>query len=107
MEDVRVYGDFHRISPEIYEKLKGSIPFEQVDYDGDVLRLDHEGVYLDIEDFLAVVADLLPEEGYGAVEYIDQVEWLVTRYTISPGKVDQKVIHVDNVVDAHQREYGL
>lgn len=107
MEDVRVYGDFHRITPEIYEQLKNTMPFEDVEYDGDVLRVDHEGHYLIIDDFIEAVANLLPEGGYGHVEYIDQLDWVVTRYTITPGKIEEKVVPVDNVVDAHQKEHGL
>ncbi|WFS63559.1 hypothetical protein LF599_05175 [Pseudodesulfovibrio thermohalotolerans] len=107
MEDVRVYGDFHRISPEIFEKIKDLIPFEQVDYNGDVLRVDHEGHYILIDDFIEAVRDNLPENGYGHVEFIDQLEWTVTRYTIKPGKIEEKLVHVDNVLDAHQRDHGL
>jgi len=107
MDDVRVYGDFHRITPEIYEKLKDSIPFDQVEYDGDVLRVDHEGVYLMIDDFIEMVRDLLPENGYGHVEYIDHLDWVVTRYSIKPGKIEEKRIAVDNVLDAHMRDHGM
>ena len=107
MEDVRVYGDFHRISPEIFEQLKDSIPFDQVEYDGDVLRVDHEGVYLMIDDFIEMVRDLLPEKGYGHVEYIDHLEWVVTRYTITPGKIEEQRVPIDNVLDAHMREHGM
>ncbi|NDV20810.1 hypothetical protein GO013_15475 [Pseudodesulfovibrio sp. JC047] len=107
MDDVRIYGDFHRISPEIYEQLKAVNPFEQVEYDGDVLRVDHEGHYLMIDDFIEAVRDLLPDNGYGHVEFIDQLEWTVTRYTIKPGRIDEKLVRVDNVVDAHQHNFGL
>lgn len=107
MEDVRVYGDFHRISPELFERIRDSIPFDQVEYDGDVLRLDHEGVYLMIDDFLELIRDSLPEGGYGHVEYIDNLEWVVTRYTITPGRIEEKRVLVDNVLDAHMRDHGL
>lgn len=107
MEDVRVYGDFHRISPEIYEQLKDSMPFDQVEYDGDVLRVDHEGVYLMIDDFIETIRDLLPENGYGHVEYIDHLDWVVTRYTIKPGSIEEKKVPVDNVLDAHMRDHGM
>ena len=107
MEDVRVYGDFHRITPEIFEQIKGLNPFDQVEYDGDVLRVDHEGHFIMIDDFIETISRLLPENGYGHVEYIDQLEWTVTRYTIKPGKIEEKLVRVDNVVDAHQREHGL
>ncbi|SOB59910.1 conserved protein of unknown function [Pseudodesulfovibrio profundus] len=107
MDDVRVYGDFHRITPEIFEKIKESIPFDQVEYDGDVLRLDHEGNYLMIDDFIEGISELLPENGYGHVEFIDNLEWEVTRYTIKPGKIEEKKVKVDNVLDAHMRDHGL
>ena len=106
-EDVRVYGDLHRIAQDVYDQIKDSMPFEQVEYDGDVLRVDHEGHYLYIDDFLETIRDLLPEGGYGHVEYIDQLEWEVNRITITPGKIEEKLVKVDNVVDAHQREHGL
>lgn len=107
MDDVRVYGDFHRITPEIYEQIKDAIPFDQVEYDGDVLRVDHEGVFLMVDDFLETVRDILPEGGYGHVEYIDNLDWEVTRYTITPGKIEEKKVKVDNVLDAHMRDHGL
>jgi len=107
MDDVRVYADIHRVSPEMFEQLKGSMPFEDIEYDGDVLRCDHEGVYLMIDDFIEKVRDLLPEKGYGHVEYIDHLDWVVTRYTIKPGKIDEKRIPVDNVLDAHMRDHGM
>jgi len=106
--DVRIYGDFHRITPEIYEQIKDSIPLEQIDYDGaDVLRIDHEGKYVYMDDFIELISKVLPENGYGHVEFIDNLEWVVTRYTITPGKIEQKVVKVDNVLDAHQRNHGL
>jgi hypothetical protein len=107
MDDVRVYADFHRITPEVFERIKDSLPFDQVEYDGDVLRLDHEGVYLMVDDFLDTMKDLLPEGGYGHLEYIDHLDWVVTRYTITPGKIEEKRIPVDNVLDAHMRDHGL
>ncbi|WP_285907202.1 hypothetical protein [Pseudodesulfovibrio pelocollis] len=107
MDDVRVYGDFHRVSPELFERIKDALPFDQVEYDGDVLRLDHEGVYLMIDDFLELMRDLLPEGGYGHVEYIDNLEWVVIRYTITPGRIDEKRVLVDNVLDAHMRDHGM
>lgn len=107
MEDVRVYGDFHRINQEAYDQLMTICPFDQVEYDGDVLRVDHEGHYLMIDDFIEMVKDLLPEKGYGHVEFIDHLDWEVTRYTIKPGLIESKIIKVNNVLDAHQREHGL
>lgn len=106
--DVRIYGDFHRITPEIYEQIESSIPLEQIDYDGkDVLRIDHEGKYVCMDDFIELISEVLPEGGYGHVEFIDNLEWVVIRYSITPGKVEEKTVKVDNVLDAHMREHGM
>ncbi|CCH48219.1 hypothetical protein [Pseudodesulfovibrio piezophilus] len=107
MDDVRIYGDFHRITPDIFEQIKDAIPVDQVEYDGDVLRIDHEGTYILMDDFIELISKRLPEEGYGHVEFIDNLEWEVTRYTITPGKIEHKKIKVDNVLDAHMRDLGM
>lgn len=106
-DDVRVYGDFHRFPPEAFKQVEDSIPFEQVDYADNVLRVDHEGKYLDVDDFLEKILSLLPEDGWGALEYIDHVEWEVTRYTLRNGKIESKTFPADNVLDAHMRDHGL
>lgn len=107
MEDVRVYGDFHGLTPDKFERIRDEIPFEQMEYKDNVLRVDHEGKFLMVEDFLDLMAEVLADEGRGAVEYIDQLEWEVTRYTIENGRISSKVVKVDNVLDAHMRDHGL
>lgn len=44
--------------------------------------MDHEGHYLIFDDFIESIRDLLPGGGYGHVKYIDQLDEIVTRYTI-------------------------
>ncbi|GAB7023536.1 hypothetical protein [Salidesulfovibrio brasiliensis] len=107
MEDVRIYGDFHGLTPEKFEMIKDEIPLDQVDYEDNVLRIDHEGVYIDMDDFIERMAEVLGDEGRGAVEFIDHVEWEVTRYTIEKGRISSKKVKVDNVLDAHMRDHGL
>jgi len=106
-DDVRIYGDFHKLPPEAFEQIRDAIPFDQVDYKNNVLRVDHEGKYLDVDDFLEAIVKLLPEDGWGALEYIDHVEWKVTRYTLRDGTIKSKTFPADNVLDAHMREHGL
>lgn len=106
-DDVRVYGDFHRLPPVAYEQIRDAIPFDQVDYADGVLRVDHEGKFLDVDEFLETILELLPEDGWGALEYIDHVEWEVTRYTLKNGELKSTTLPADNVLDAHMREHGL
>lgn len=107
MEDVRIYGDFHGLTPEQYEQVKDEIPFEQVEYGNNVLRVDHEGVFLDIDDFMERMAEVMGEGAWGAVEFIDHIEWEVTRYKIRNGEITSAKVKVDNVLDAHMRDHGL
>ena len=66
---------------------KDSIPFNQVEYDRDVFSVDHDGYYLIIDDFIESIRDLLPGGGYSHVKYIDQLDEIVTRYTIKLNKI--------------------
>lgn len=98
MFDVRCYGDFHGISQEAYDSL--SIPFEQVEYDGRVLRVDHEGKFIWVEDFLEEITAALGPEGWGKFDFIDHLENTMTRYVFEDGKMTEHEIPVENVMES-------
>lgn len=106
-DDVRAYGDVKGLSPEAFEKIKDSIPFEQVHYENRMLRVDHEGKFIDVESFVEDICELMDDDGWGAIDYIDHVEWEVTRYQLGKGGFTTKRFKPDNVLDAHQRDHGL
>ncbi len=106
MDDVRTYGDIMGISPEAYEKLKPHIPFPQVKYANGKLSVDHEGVYIDVEPFIEKVVELMDENGWGGVDFIDHVEWEVTRYVLRKGSVRIKKVKPDNVLEPLLNEIG-
>ena len=100
MEAVRTYGDIHGLSEENYERIRPSIPYDQIKYEKRGLHVDYEGHYIDVESFLDEVVKLLDEDGWGKVDFIDHVEWKMTRYILRPGEYDTHHIRVDNVLDA-------
>lgn len=107
MEAVRVYADIHGLSPEAFEQIRHSMPFDQVVYKDNVLAVDFEGHYIDVEPFLNDVARLLLPGGWGKLDYIDQIDYALTRYVIKPGEYKAMEVMVDNVVEAVHKEAGV
>lgn len=99
MEAVRVYADIHGLSPEAFAEIRPSLPFDQVVYKDRVLAVDFEGHYIDVEPFLDDVARLLDEDGWGKLDYIDQIDYALTRYVIAKGEWKAKDVLVDNVLE--------
>jgi len=99
MEAVRVYADVHGLSPEAFEEIRRFMPFDQVVYKDRILNVDFEGHYIDVEPFLEAVARLLDENGWGKLDYIDQIDYALTRYVIKKGEWKAKEVLVDNVLE--------
>jgi hypothetical protein len=107
MEAVRVYADVHGLSPEAFEEIRHSMPFNQVVYKDTILNVDFEGHYIDVEPFLADIARLLSPGGWGKLDYIDQIDYALTRYSILPGEYKHVDVHVDSVVEGVNQEAGV
>ena len=99
MEPCRVYADVVGLSPEGFEKLKTSMPFTQVAYDGNTLRVDHEGEFLDVDGFMDEVIKLMDPDGWAHLDYIDNLDYTLTRYRIENGKITERTVDVDNVME--------
>ena len=91
-DDVRSYGDFYRLPPEAFARIRDAIPYPQVDYRDGVLRVDHEGKFIDIDDFLKEIAGLLEPGGWGKVDFIDHLDQKLTRYDIRDGRITSRTI---------------
>lgn len=106
MEDVRVYGDVSGLSQEDFNEIKESLPFETIVYKDGVLNVDYEGHYIDIDDFLEEIKKRIKSGGWAKVDYIDHVEWKLTRYEIIDGKYSERVVNVDAVLEPTKNEAG-
>jgi len=99
MEAVRVYADVHGLSPEAFAEIRQTMPFDQVVYKDRILNVDFEGCYIDVEPFLNDVARLMDEDGWGKLDYIDQIDYALTRYVIKKGGWKATEVLVDNVME--------
>ena len=100
MEDVRVYGDVHGLSEKDFDELKCKIPFNKIVYKNEVLNVDYEGHFIDIEDFLKELQKRLPKTGWAKVDFIDHIDWKLTRYEIIDGKFSFREVNVDAVLES-------
>jgi len=102
--DFRIYGRIRGLSPEAAGKLAAEAPFETARAVAGGIEIEHEGRYVDVEEFLARAVSLLPEGGDGDVDVIDHEAWTITRYALRPGDL-QAVSHgLDDVLDHTKNE---
>ncbi len=99
MEAVRVYADIHGLSPEAFEEIRHSMPFDQVVYKDRILAVGFEGHYIDVEPFLNDIARLIDDDGWGKLDFIDQLEYALKRYVIKKGSYTIKDVMLDNVME--------
>lgn len=86
-DDVRVYGDIHGFGPNAFAEIEGSLPFPQVAYDPEkrILHVDHEGTFIWIDDFLEQVCELMDDDGWGEVDFLDHQDLILTRHSLKKG----------------------
>ncbi len=106
MEDVRVYGDVHGLPQKDFDEIEMELPFNKIVYKDNVLNVDYEGHYIDIDDFLDGLVKRLPVTGWAKVDFIDHVDWQLTRHEIIDGKLTSRVVNVDAVLEPTKNEAG-
>ncbi|OEU71542.1 MAG: hypothetical protein BA863_14935 [Desulfovibrio sp. S3730MH75] len=100
MEDVRVYGDVSGLSQKDFDEMKDELPFNKVVYKDEVLNVDYEGHYIDIDDFLEELVKRLPKAAWAKVDFIDHVEWHLTRHEILEGKLTSRTVNADHALES-------
>lgn len=106
MEAVRVYGDVQGLSQKDFDEMKDKIPFNKIVYKNELLNVDYEGHYIDIDDFLEELVKRLPETAWAKVDFIDHLDWKMTRHEIIEGKLSSREINIDAVLEPTKNEAG-
>ena len=106
MEDVRVYGDVQGLTQQDFEEIKHGLPFNKVVFKDNLLNVDYEGHFIDIDDFLEELIKRLPETGWAKIDYIDHIDWALTRHEINNGKLSSRAINIDAVLEPTKNEAG-
>lgn len=100
---VRIYGEICGLNPDACHQLANSLPFDHLESKESTLCIEHEGLlYDDLDDSLQSIADLLKEDGFGHVDYIDNEAWKMIRYTLSATNIKAQHINVDDYLDRYR-----
>jgi len=102
--DCRLYGEISGIGDNLFLRLEGHLPPEAASFAGGVMEIEYEGRAVDLEDFLAEAAELMPPGSAGHLDHIDNELWRVNRYTLRPGGFDLESYGVDDVLDHTKAE---
>ncbi|MFP4071282.1 MAG: hypothetical protein ACLFTB_04470 [Desulfovibrionales bacterium] len=100
----RIFGDIFRISPLSAEMLQDRLPFEQVTISDGNLHFEHEGGYIDMEEALELIATGLTEKSSGKIDFIDTLEWEMTRFEITGREIGHKRIDLNNALEKYMFE---
>lgn len=97
--DYRIYGRIRGLLQDAAARLAAEAPFEVARAGAEGLEIEHEGRYVDVEEFLARAVMLLGEGGDGDVDVIDNEAWTITRYALRPGAFEAVSHGLDDVLD--------
>lgn len=95
----RIYGTVKGIPATAWDRLAAELPFEGVSYTNGLLDIDHEGAWVDVESALDLISAVMLEGGWGGVDVIDNLDWQITRYTLTPGGYSSRTFDLDNVME--------
>jgi hypothetical protein len=102
--DCRLYGEVSGIDKAAHGRLEDCLPAEASTFKDGVMAIEHEGRAVDLEDFLAEAARLMPPESSGHLDHIDNEQWRVNRYTLRSGGHDLESYNIDDVLDHTKAE---
>lgn len=98
---VRIFGEFHGVSPEAFSKLEEKLDFDEVGYDDRVVVIEHDGPYEGIEDIVLLVMSAMDDGYESSLDVIDHDENILTRFVIEADGFRSKQMNIDDVVQAY------
>lgn len=98
----RIFGSVIGLSPKAFQNIQDRFAsFEEVKHSNRTLTVDHEGSWFDVEGIAKELADTLDSDGEGHIDVVDNHDWVLTRYLITPGKVAIKIINLNDATDKY------
>lgn len=67
--------------------------------EGDLFRIDFEGVFFPLDDVLAAIRPFLTPESAGKIDLIDMEQWTLTRAVFAGARVTTKTVGLNHVLD--------
>jgi hypothetical protein len=99
--EYRIYGSIKGLADEQGRRVADELPLEDVSYARGELAFEHEGVYVDLETILELISSVLLPGSEGRIDYIDNAEWCLTRYTISGTNISERRVDLNDALDKY------
>lgn len=98
---VKIFGEFRGVSDEAYEKLEDQLDFDEMSWDDDVVVVEHDGPYEEIEDVVMLVMESMDDGFESNLDIIDHDENVLTRFVIEADGFRSKQMNIDDVVQSY------
>ncbi|RQD56869.1 MAG: hypothetical protein D5R98_09605 [Desulfonatronovibrio sp. MSAO_Bac4] len=98
---MRIFGEIKGFNVEKISALTVDdiSPFE---FNGEILSMEYEGPYIDVDFVLEKVEPFLCESCSGHMDFIDHENWEIVRCVLIQGAWNCKKINPDNVLEAYK-----
>jgi hypothetical protein len=100
-ENYRLYGSIKGLRDEDAKRLVAELPLDEVKFADDELDFEHEGPFVDMDTVLELIASVLNPGTEGRFDYIDNLEWVLTRYTASGTSLTSKRVDLNDALDKY------
>lgn len=98
---VKIFGEFRGVSEEAYEKLEEQLDFDEMSLDDDVVVVEHDGPYEEIEDVVMLVMESMDDGFESNLDIIDHDENVLIRFVIEADGFRSKQLNLDDVVQSY------
>ncbi len=104
-DEIRVYGYSRGLTEEQAKELVEKYGFTEHSFAEGTLDFEYEGSYFFIDDFLEELEKYLDADAKAGVDYIDQYEFTMQRYTRENGAWICKNINLNDVLERYNQEF--
>ncbi len=100
----RMHGYLKPVSVQLYTKLQTVLYGMDCDLNAEELHFHHEGDFLDENEVMAALLEILPPKMTGIIDCIDMQGWKMERYFFTGREWKAEKIHLNAVMDKKNYE---
>ncbi len=100
----RMHGYLKPVCRQLYEKLHPILSGMDCELEAEELHFHHEGDFLDENEIMSALMNILPSETTGIIDCIDMQGWQMKRYFFTGADWKAEKIHLNEVMDKKNYE---
>ncbi|MBT8762411.1 hypothetical protein KFV02_00505 [Desulfohalobiaceae bacterium Ax17] len=100
-EKMRLYGFINVQDPKKIDVLREIFTDFDLKIDENRIDFDLEEVFIDPEEYIEKLQEVLSDQDSGQIDFINFDEWQMTRYEIEGSKIHPRKIHLDGALEKY------